>query len=198
MLLMYFVGTVPGVLLQIESAILRLKPMKHDGRVGLRVVAKCLVCAQITRDACFVHCALTDWRKVALVWMSHWEESKTLANYFALHVETLSILREKQTGLWKPSGARQGAPIWKLRAWGILKCTPAVDICHLAPGIINVGIWHWQQGWSSTFIDNEEGGRIFPLCPRTDLTIMLTWLLTPRLAMNNFTIPGRRSPGKCF
>lgn len=67
---------------------------------------------------------------------------------------------KKQTGLWKPSGARHGAPIWKLQAWGILKCTPAVDICHLAPGIITVGIWGWQQGWSS-FIDDEEGGRIF-------------------------------------
>lgn len=57
----------------------------------------------------------------------------------------------KQTDLRRPSGAPQRTPIRKLQARGILKCKPRVDICHLAPGIISVGIWHWQQCRSPAF-----------------------------------------------
>lgn len=44
-----------------ESAILRLKTMKRDCRVGSGVFAKCIVCAQITLDACFICRAQGGW-----------------------------------------------------------------------------------------------------------------------------------------
>lgn len=152
-----------------ESAILILKTIKCDCRVGLGVFAKCLICAQITLDACFLHCALTGggWpllecpteRKI-----KHWPIILQFVSKLWAYWE------RKHTGLWKPSGAWQWAPIWKLQAWGILKCTPEVDICHLAPGIIRVGIWHGQQCWSSNFVFEEEEGHIFLICPHTHLS----------------------------
>lgn len=119
---------------------------------------------------CLLHMACSRGM-VALAWMSHWEERTTPANYFAMLAETLRGKKSKQIF----ERARQWAPIWKLQARGIFKCMPRVDICHLAPGIIAVGIWHWQQCQSSTFIDDKEKGNIFLHCPWTHLTQDFDW-----------------------
>lgn len=103
-----------------ESAILRLKPMKRDCRVGgLGLFAKCIVCAQIPPDACFICRAPGGWWPLL--------ECPTERN------ETNRSLKEQDSVL----------PYKSCRHGAFFKCTPGVDICHLAPSIIGVGIWHW-------------------------------------------------------
>lgn len=68
----------------------------------------------------------SNWRRVALAWMSHWEESKTLANYFAVCVETSSILREEAhrslKAFWSMTVSSHmkaaGMGHFKMHAWG--------------------------------------------------------------------------------
>lgn len=143
------------------AAILRLKPMKHDGRVGLGVVAKCLACAQMTL---LLHLPCSDWLEeggpcLNVPQREKWNIGQCyFANYFALHAETLSILREETNRSLKAFWSTTWSSHMKAAGMGHFKMH--------APGIITVGIWGWQQGWSSTFIDDEEGGRIFlPLDP---------------------------------